>query len=161
MRRDDVYANKSGYFGPTAGTAITRSGQNIHRPSEFQIQASLFEWVAWNKGKYPELELLHAIPNGEYRHPATAAKLKKQGVRAGVSDIFLPVARRGYHGVYIEIKAPNGRLSSAQKEWIEMVQREGFYAAVCYGTDAAVQLLEWYLNKQEALQDEIRHVVIP
>ena len=35
---------------------------------------------------------------------------------------------------------------SAKREWIEAVQKEGYYAAVCYGTDAAVELLEWYLG---------------
>ena len=73
--------------------------------------------------------------------------MKEQGVKAGVSDIFLPVARRGYHGIYIELKKTGGIVRPTQKEWIEAVQKEGYYAAVCYGTDAAVELLEWYLNK--------------
>ena len=113
--------------------------------SEAQNQVALFEWAAWNSKKYPELKMLHAIPNGGSRHPAEAAHLKRQGVKSGISDIFLPAARRGYHGIYIEMKAPKGRLSPAQKEWLEAVKREGYYAAVCYGSDRAIALLTWYL----------------
>jgi len=114
--------------------------------SEAQHQAALFEWAAWNRKKYPELKMLHAIPNGGSRHPAEAANLKRQGVKSGVSDIFLPAPRRGYHGIYIEMKAPKGRLSPVQKEWLEAVKREGYYAAVCYGADKAIALLTWYLG---------------
>ena len=33
------------------------------------------------------------IPNGGSRHPAEAARLKAQGVKAGVPDLCIPVAR--------------------------------------------------------------------
>ena len=106
----------------------------------------MFEWAAWNSKKYPELKMLHAIPNGGSRHPAEAINLKRQGVKAGVSDVFLPVSRKSYHGIYIELKTKNGRLSLNQKEWIEAVRSEGYYAAVCYGMNEAVKLLSWYLS---------------
>jgi len=49
--------------------------------------------------------------------------------------------------IYIELKTKNGRLNLNQKEWMEAVRREGYYAAVCYGIDEAVKLLTWYLSK--------------
>mgnify|MGYP004433785991 CR=1 FL=1 len=38
------------------------------------------------------------------RDARTAANLKRQGVKAGVPDLHLPVARGGYNGLYIELK---------------------------------------------------------
>jgi len=114
--------------------------------TEAQHQACLFGWVQWNVHKYPELWFLHAIPNGEYRSKATAARLRDTGVKAGVSDVFLPVARRGCHGLYIELKVAGGRVSPKQSEWIRRVRGEGYYAEVCVGYDEARRLLEWYLE---------------
>ena len=62
--------------------------------SEHEEQVALFEWAEWNKRQYPELELMFAIPNGGQRHVVVAKKLKDEGVKAGVPDIFLPVARQ-------------------------------------------------------------------
>ena len=33
-------------------------------PTEDTEQAHIFAWAAWARGKYPELDLLHHIPNG-------------------------------------------------------------------------------------------------
>jgi len=126
------------------GGGRSPGGKN-YSPTEAQIQAALFEWAAYNLMNFPELKLLHAIPNGGSRHPAEAANLRRQGVKPGVSDICLPAARRGYHGIYIELKAAKGKLRPAQKLWLAAVSREGFYATVCRGTDEAIALLSWYL----------------
>jgi hypothetical protein len=58
--------------------------------NEHEEQVALFEWAAWNSSKYKELELMFAIPNGGQRHVVVARKLKDEGVKAGVPDIFLP-----------------------------------------------------------------------
>jgi len=142
-----IQYRKTGYNGRSFG-------KKKYSPTEAQIQAALFEWAAYNLIKYPELKLLHAIPNGGSRHPAEAANLRRQGVKPGVSDIFLPVARRLYHGIYIELKAAKGRLRPMQKEWLTAVSKEGYYATMCRGTDEAIALLTWYLaasNDEEAI----------
>lgn len=72
------------------------------------------------------LSLLHAIPNGSSRHPAEAQRLRLEGVRAGIPDLFLPAARAGYHGLYLETKAPEGSLSDAQREVIALLIEQGY-----------------------------------
>ena len=62
-------------------------------PTENQEQAALFEWAEAASGKYPELRLLHAIPNGGLRDGRTAAVLQRTGVKSGVPDIHLPIPR--------------------------------------------------------------------
>lgn len=116
----------------------------LPRASEHAEQAALIETIAWHANQRPALALLYAIPNGGDRHPAVAARLKAEGVRAGVPDLCLPVARGGYHGLYIELKIPGGRASPAQRAWIAALNAEGYMAAVCWGCDDAERLILAY-----------------
>ncbi len=116
-------------------------------PTEDEEQASLFRWAEWAKSAVPELALLYAIPNGGYRHKATAAKMKTTGTKSGVPDIFLPVARHGCHGLYIEMKrTQGGTVSKAQAEWMEQLMRQGYRCCVCCGWIAAKEEIERYLD---------------
>ena len=87
------------------------------------------------------------IPNGGYRNKAEAAHLKAQGVRPGVPDLCVPVARHGYHGLYIEMKAKrNGRLSAYQQKWLALLRENGYCAYVCNGANEAIRLLDQYMT---------------
>lgn len=91
-------------------------------PSEHQEQCMLFAWAAYR----PVLALLHAIPNGGKRDIRTDAMLKAEGVKPGVPDIFLPIARGPYHGMYIELKRRKGGvLSKEQEAWIRALDGRG------------------------------------
>lgn len=116
--------------------------------SEDDIQITLIDWTGWQKNRLPGIELLHHIPNGGHRNKVVAAKLKAMGVKPGVSDLFLPVARLGYHGMYIELKSATGRISDEQANWINRVRAEGYAAFVCYSVDEAKERLEWYLYER-------------
>lgn len=123
-------------------------------PKEGEEQAWLFEWAAYQAGKYPELELMHHVPNGGSRNKAEAAKLKAQGVKPGVPDISLPVARGGYHGLYIELKRRRGgRVSAEQSGWIEKLNGQGYCAKELHGWEAAAECILWYLNLGEGKDD--------
>lgn len=115
-----------------------------HKESDEQI--SLFQWAKLAQGQYPELKLLHSIPNGGKRNAREAARLKQEGAKAGVSDIFLPVARKGFHGLYIELKIEGGKPSENQKWWLEQVTKQGYKAKVCWGWIEAKGVIERYLN---------------
>ena len=115
--------------------------------TEAQEQTVLFEWARMMQGKYPELALLHAIPNGGSRHPVEAKNLKAQGVKAGIPDMFLPVARQGYHGLYIELKRQKGgRVSAEQKKMLEALRAQGYKAVVCEGWQNAMNEIVDYLK---------------
>ena len=89
---------------------------------------------------------MFAVPNGGYRAKATARRLKLTGVRAGVPDIVLPVARGGHHGLFIEMKTADGRLSPDQKRFIAFLQAQGYATAVCHGNQQATDTIERYLE---------------
>jgi hypothetical protein len=92
------------------------------------------------------LRLMFAIPNGGCRSKREAAELKATGVKAGVSDLFLPVMSKGKGGLWIEMKTSDGKVSDEQKEWIGAMQRGGYEATVCYGYQEAICAIEHYLG---------------
>ena len=113
---------------------------------EADEQEAFFRWAAWAARRHPALELLFHVPNGGSRNPAEAAHLKRMGVRAGVPDIVLPVARGGFHGLFIELKTAGGRASAEQKEWLERLRLEDYRAVVCVGWMDAVRTVCEYLG---------------
>lgn len=114
--------------------------------SEAQHQANVIKWSLLHREERPELALLHHIPNGGRRDPVEARHLKELGVKPGVPDLFLPVARGGYHGLYIEMKSETGHTSREQEDWGERLTVQGYRWQVCHGWEAAAAALEWYLS---------------
>lgn len=117
-------------------------------PTEAQEQTALFQWAALMEGRWPELRLLYAIPNGGSRHPVEARHLKEQGVKPGVPDVFLSASRCGYHGLYIEMKRrKGGRVSVEQKKMILALRAQGYKAEVCRGWEEAKNTICEYLRE--------------
>lgn len=117
----------------------------MRREIEGAEQATLMEWAALMEGRWPELKLLFHVPNGGARSKSEAGRMKRQGVKAGVPDLVLPVARGGYHGLYLELKAAGGRPTPEQKEWIRELQEQGYASTVAVGWEAAAKVIETYL----------------
>ena len=113
--------------------------------TERQAQAALFEWIEWQKKVWLELDLVYAIPNGQMRK----GQPKEPGMMPGVPDIFVAYPSRGYHGGYIEMKVPGGRISKAQGKWMQALKHVGYYVAVCWGWEEARDAISWYLGKIE------------
>ncbi len=109
-------------------------------------QMTLFRWAVFQSGKYPELDLLFHIPNGGKRGKSEAARFKAMGVKAGVPDLFLPVPRGGFHGLFIELKAPNGVKSGNQDKWLKALSSQGYSVHLCYGWEKASAVILEYLN---------------
>lgn len=129
------------------------------RIDEHQEQVTVVEWSMYSEGRWPELRWLYAVPNGaklpfrtvtrggrNFRVCPEAQKLKSEGLKAGVPDLCLPVARGQYHGLYIEMKAEDGDPSSDQLLWLEALNGEGYMAALAYGAEQAISTLEAYLQ---------------
>ena len=116
--------------------------------TEAQEQATLFRWAAQPsiRGRYPELKLLHHVKNETKEGAAQVAIDRARGVRKGVPDLCLPVARGGYHGLYIEMKTAKGRLSTEQEWWLKELNGQQYRAVMCRGWEEAVKVLEEYLG---------------
>jgi len=89
---------------------------------------------------------LFAIHNGGLRHVVTAKKMKAEGVRSGVPDLFLPVSKRWMCGLFIEMKSEKGKLSENQSDWIDFLGHQGFEVKVCNSFESAKKAIEDYLR---------------
>lgn len=113
---------------------------------EGQEQAAL---MAELNLRYPAAyKLIYHVPNGGHRVKAVAAKLKGQGVKAGVPDLVLPMARGGYFGLYVEFKAKppfDAPVSPSQDAYLQALIAQGYLAIVCRGSIDAVEAIRAYL----------------
>lgn len=91
-------------------------------------------------------DYIFAVANGGFRTPGTAGKLKAEGVKPGVWDLMLPLARRGQYGLWVEMKAPDGRPSQEQLHWGDKMERAGYGLAICYSVDEAIREIKAYLD---------------
>ena len=114
-----------------------------HEESNLQIQ--IIDWSKLCKHK-EELAFLHHSPNGGSRNAREGARLKREGVKAGFPDLFLPIPRKEYHGLFIELKSKKGRTSQSQKMWLELLKYQGYCAKVCNDFDDVTKLINWYLG---------------
>lgn len=114
--------------------------------TEHQEQAAVIEWANWNKRKYPELELLFAIPNGGHRHISSAIKLKREGVKAGVPDLCLAVPRGASGCLWIEMKTLKGKTTLPQQRFLKLLNQHGHLAVVCFTADEAIAFIKQYLE---------------
>jgi hypothetical protein len=70
-------------------------------------------------------------------------------VKRGVPDLFLPVARGGFHGLWIELKAGKNPVNAAQKEWHAALVLQGYAVHVVRDEwTEAKRLLENYLSQK-------------
>jgi|SRR5580692_5306302 hypothetical protein len=129
---------------------------SVYHPKETIEQQKLIMWV---DTFHPEQsKFLFAVPNGGSRHPAEAARLKLEGVRPGVPDLFFYRARGGYHGLFIEMKRRKGStgvVTGGQRGFIERARQEGYKAVVCWGCEEAKKALtEYWSNTANAAPPE-------
>jgi hypothetical protein len=113
---------------------------------EHQHQKAVMQWANFQIGRYPELGLLFAIPNGGARDPRVGAKLKAEGVKAGVPDLCLPVARGGFNALYLELKQGRNKATPEQLWWHESLRANGNAAFVVHGWESATQHIADYLE---------------
>lgn len=147
MRMTHEEAVRRGLIKASDVPAEARGDKPRRGEIEGEEQAAVIEGF---RAKHPEVgTLLIHIPNGGSRSNAFEGyRLKRQGVRAGVSDLLLPVARGGYFGLWIEFKAapPNdAAVTASQKEWITEMDGQGYRALVCLGVDSALSELDAYM----------------
>lgn len=113
-----------------------------HRESEIQRNC-----VAWFRLQYPRLALLlFAVPNGGARWRTEAAIMKAEGVTAGVADLLFLYPSKGYHGLCIEMKTPDGKQQATQKAWQKAVEDAGYKYALCRSFEGFMDEINAYLR---------------
>lgn len=116
----------------------------INIPTEAQEQTSLFAWANYK----PELRyLMWCNTNSGKWSPQYAVKLKRMGAKAGVPDITIAIPKKGYHGLYIELKRlKGGIISEVQDNMQTELFKQGYYVAVCNGWIEAKKIICEYMG---------------
>lgn len=104
--------------------------------------------VTWFRIQYPKLALLlFAVPNGGSRNAIEAARMKGEGVTAGVADLLLLVSGNGFHGLAIEMKVGRNRQTDKQLAWQGAVEAQGYRYIVCRSFDEFRQAIQEHFAK--------------
>jgi hypothetical protein len=105
-----------------------RHHRSPSQPDEHEIQVAFFANIddEGEQKRRPALAFVFAVPNGGKRAPAVAAKLKAEGVRRGVPDVWCPVPRDRYCGLVIEFKRPGAATTPEQADWLAALARVGW-----------------------------------
>lgn len=123
--------------------------------SEHTEQQAVFEWASLMSNRYPELQLLFAIPNAGKRSYGAAAHMKAEGLRSGLPDLCLPIPRfrelpghgdTNYGALYIEMKRPGNKPKGNQLNWIGRLCAACNKVIVCYSADEAISVIKDYLG---------------
>ncbi|HET8550928.1 MAG TPA: VRR-NUC domain-containing protein [Gammaproteobacteria bacterium] len=132
--------------------AAVKAAGPKHRESH--AQRALFRWIRKQGNLLPGLEHAFAIPNGAYlqgdklQRAKRWGQLKAEGAQEGVSDIFVPVPRGQFHGLWIEMKAAkphDAAVTPAQWGWIAAMRTQGYEAVLCRGErEAMAAILDYY-----------------
>lgn len=128
---------------------VVRGGRvkKVRHEPELEEQAAVITWAKKTDiggiriGEYP----IH-IPNEGKRGPKARKDVKRLGLRAGASDLFLALPRGGYAGLWLEMKAIDGKPTAEQVSWLETMRTVGYDVALCYGYLQAKKKIEIYLN---------------
>lgn len=122
--------------------------------SESTMHKTVMEWVRL----HPKLNgiVIH-MPNEGPRTERYGRLLRDMGMRAGVSDLFICMARHGFHGAWIELKSARGRVSREQASFQLDMANQGYFTMVCYSVDEAIQTISWYTGVgQKAMSSSMK-----
>lgn len=109
-------------------------------------QERVIKWARDNENNYPFLWLLHSSLNGVKLSKNQAGRAKTQGMLSGVPDLFLPVPKKGFHGLFIEMKSQQGRVSVSQSRFLSVTNELGYQSIVCYLSEDAIEKIKEYLK---------------
>lgn len=117
-------------------------------PLESDVQIAVIKWAEVKTYKGRSLAFyIHHSANGGYRDKREAHKFKRMGVQSGYPDLLVDIAKKGYHGLRIELKrSSNETLTDKQIERLKVLNEEGYYAVACKGFDEAIKTIEDYIK---------------
>jgi hypothetical protein len=124
--------------------------------TEHQIQCAIVDWCSKNRSGIVAFGLARStewisdflvkIPNEGKRSWFIGKVMKKEGLKKGVSDLFLALPRREKCGLWIEVKSKYGKLTNEQSTWLELMYKLNYGIAVINSVDEGIQAIKDYLG---------------
>lgn len=127
-------------------------------PTEHESQSAFFDWwELFAQSKRIPAQLCFAVPNGGHRHKAVAAKLKAEGVKPGVLDVFLMIPAGGFHALLLEFKRRGRKVEPGglQEAFISETRLRNYNVLVVWSTDEAIKAAKEYLARADRPEDRV------
>lgn len=118
---------------------------SLPKISETQIQIQCINWFRQQYRAIYDAGCLIHIANERQCSMRRGKELKDMGVRKGIPDLCLFMARKGFHGLFIEMKAPHEYPRPEQRQIMAMLEREGYKCVVCRSLEEFRTIINDYL----------------
>lgn len=123
------------------------------KPTESQIQCAIMEWANNTfvdhplSGKTCIGSYLIKIPNEGKRSFHQGKKMKKEGLKKGVSDLFLSFpSKQGFNGFWIELKRKGKQPTQDQLDFLVRMIKVGYRADCLYSVEEGIHAIKDYLG---------------
>lgn len=118
----------------------------MKRP-ESALQRAIVEWTKWGIRYHGRAlyDYMYHVPNNR-RTKTEGAILKGLGVKAGVSDLVIPIRSAQYGGLYLELKVQRRTASNAQLDYHERLREGGQCVAMAWTFEEARKIISEYLT---------------
>ena len=140
----EEYLRRYVHAGRLKAGIIRNPKQRNDTPLEKDEQKAV---VAYLRAKnIPVIASLNGVVVGGQNRFAAINSLKAQGMEPGCPDLFIPVPRNGYHGMFIELKRVKGSVTS--DEQLVMIGRLcglGYHVVVAKGSQQAIDYINSYM----------------
>jgi hypothetical protein len=113
------------------------------KQEEHKLQVAICRWLDFTQDFY-----YYAIPNGGLRHRLVAVKLKMEGAKSGVADMFWMISNNRWKGLFIEVKYDKGKQSPNQIEFENIAIKHGYYYAVVRSIDDCISILKRFRSNE-------------
>lgn len=113
---------------------------------EAQLQRAVVEWSKWGIRYHGHslYDYLYHVANNR-RSKIEGSILKGLGVKAGVSDLVIPIRSCQYGGLYLELKVQRRVASDVQLEYHQRLREGGQCVAMAWTFDEARKTITDYL----------------
>jgi hypothetical protein len=120
-------------------------GNVVVRKSEHEEQAAVIQYCRLMEGYDWRWSLVVGIPNQGRRSFGAYRYFLAEGFSPGFPDLvlFCPVGK--WAGAAVEMKAQGGKVSDAQKAWLEKLSRAGFLTSVQWSSEGCIAFFQEYL----------------
>ncbi len=115
---------------------------------ESMVCIALWKWFQY---KYPKYQCRYLrLEVGGQRTKIAQSILKAEGNKAGTSDIFIAIPNYEFGGLWLEVKADKGKMSSAQCRFQSELGND-YLCRTGYGMDECTQIITHYMASCELL----------
>lgn len=128
---------------PELRTGGVVNGKKVSASHEHWEQVIIFDLIFRRFNEY--YDDFAAVPNGGLRSKKTAVDIYAEGGKSGYPDITGDVPKGIYHGIFIELKYGNNKPSDDQIRMMRRRKERGYFVALCYGHEEAIELIAEYL----------------